>query len=85
MISSQQSVVPHKGYELLVESRGRKTISCKVRLPSVGTSKELSTITAAKAWVAKRDSLPMERREPFEALSTGPSIGRTLANAGVQG
>lgn len=68
MISPQQSVVPYKGYELLVESRGRKTTSCKVRLPAVGVSKELGTLTAAKAWVTQRDALPMERREPFEAL-----------------
>lgn len=64
-----QNAVPYKGYELLVESDGRKTTSCKVRLATVGVSRELGTITAAKEWVTKRNAQPMECREPFEALT----------------
>ena len=75
--NSTSSVVPYKGYEILIDSDGRKTTSCKVRLATVGVSRELGSITAAKEWVTARDAQPMERREPFETLtSTEPTDNR---------
>lgn len=79
--NTQSAIVPYKGYELLVESDGRKTTSCKVRLATVGVSKELGTITAAKEWVTTRDALPMERREPFEALTKTETVRDEIDSA----
>lgn len=54
-----------KGYEIVTLAAGNKTLSCKVRLPTIGVSKELGSIGAAKLWINERESQPMERRSPL--------------------
>jgi hypothetical protein len=77
-ITSPVQVTKYKGYELLTIVNGRKTTSCKVRLPSAGVSRELGSVSAAKHWINQRDAQPMERREPFETQSASTVKGSEL-------